>query len=89
MNIFKLISIVTGTAITLGAAYHAQRAVHQYLQENADIDNDGGAHLASRTVTVFVVTTALGGLISHVINHTFDEGIINKGHHVITNKTSH
>lgn len=34
MNIFKLISIVTGTAITLGAAYHAQRTVLSTIIKN-------------------------------------------------------
>ncbi|WP_392558897.1 hypothetical protein [Orbus mooreae] len=72
MNIFKLISSVTGVIITVGTAYAAQQKISQLLHDEiGNGEKTGSSHLGTKAITLFAVTTLVGGAISHIINKTY------------------
>lgn len=72
MNIFKLISSVTGVVITVGAAYAAQKKISQLLHDEIEnIEETDSSHLGTKVIAIFAVTTLVGGMISHIINQTY------------------
>lgn len=72
MNIFKLMSGVIGTAITIGAGYSAQKKISDFINEQRDeTGKENSSTLAIRAVTLFATITFVGGIINHIINRTF------------------
>ncbi|WP_392563567.1 hypothetical protein RHO13_09475 [Orbus wheelerorum] len=72
MNVFKLMSITTGVIITVGAAYAAQKKVDTFMNE--DINDEcfnPATNFGTRATTAFTVATAVGGVISAIINQTY------------------